>query len=372
MDTFSNPAMVNPQYNSTQQTQPQMMQQGQAPMQQYSHGGGVHPAPHFIPAHFNRDELHALDMAQGSRTHIPGTHTRIYKRLDNMMKHPHALAILKEHIEHGHAEHHAHGEDVREIAHHHNNNGRYGDTEKAYITPHLKQILDHARGGESRNPHDGDPEYFGLNIGNLLSGLKSAASTAAGHVGNFVNKIPEYANNAYNKAQGVYNTVNENPFGHALIEGGKAAIGAKLGGGNMGDALRSGLNTGVHAGFQGQQGPIADAARGAANTIGSGGSLRDAAFGGAHEAASHLPGPAGNIAQGAIRGGYNSGLRGALTGGANTAASHLPDYMQGPARGAINYASQRFATGGPIGARNAHAYMPSALMMQPHEESMPY
>lgn len=127
-----------------------------------------------ILAHFNPKELEAMDAAQGGRTHIPGTKTPHYKRLEIMISAPGGEDMFRKAVE-NHASGGQIGESRRRIDEM-KRKGRFGDTVMAYIGSNTNRVFDKAVKDltgdqrENRNPHTGHPEYYGLS--NFLGGLR--------------------------------------------------------------------------------------------------------------------------------------------------------------------------------------------------------
>lgn len=144
-----------------------------------AHGGHA-TGNHMEEAHFNKDELMAMDLVQGGRIRDPHTGLPVYTKLAHeLLNHP----DQKEHLEHlmelGHMHHAGHethlSHALREAAEH----GRFGDTEIAKIPHSLSTVLDHIVGGPSYN-EDGRKEYF---LGALLSLVTRAIPAIVGAVG---------------------------------------------------------------------------------------------------------------------------------------------------------------------------------------------
>ena len=118
-------------------------------------------------AHFNREELAAMDKVQGGRVRDHRTGLPVYRKLSHLLlNHPDNQEHLEEVIAAGH-EHKAGREthlsrQLEEMREH----GRHGDSELALIPKPLSNMLDHMIGSVSHNPEDGHKEYF---WGSLLS-----------------------------------------------------------------------------------------------------------------------------------------------------------------------------------------------------------
>jgi len=120
-----------------------------------------------VLAHFNKNELGDMDQLQGGRE-IYKNGIPMYAKLSQMMKeHPAMEEHLAEMFQAGIA--HKQGietpvsKHLKKLA----EDGRFGDTEIAYIPEDLSKALDHIIGGEApRNPKDGHKEYF---LGTLAS-----------------------------------------------------------------------------------------------------------------------------------------------------------------------------------------------------------
>jgi hypothetical protein len=127
---------------------------------------------HLELAHFNKPELDALDHIQGKSERVNGV--RVYSRLGTALNHPDMI----HHIHRAHMEHLAH---VKELA----RNGRFGDTEIAWVPKHVLRTFDHSIGGPVRNPRDGKKEYF---LGALLSTISRFAKPAISAIGKMFSK----------------------------------------------------------------------------------------------------------------------------------------------------------------------------------------
>lgn len=172
-----------PQTQSFNPTQPLLQQSGvqppMPPQQQpimsqnnYAHGGQVKShqssrkrSGNQIAVHMSPRELQVLDRIQGSieeKMGPDGKRIRSYGALDNTLRNTH---IMK-HVHHHAEQHRAHGGMLRTA---HEDFGRNGDKELAYIGPHLHKLLDKWAGRKTHNPDDGHPEYFSL--GGAFEGL---------------------------------------------------------------------------------------------------------------------------------------------------------------------------------------------------------
>jgi hypothetical protein len=146
---------------------------------------------HMALAHFNKPELDALDKIQGGSERVNGV--RIYSRLGTMLEHPDA----KHHIRAMHHEHlasggHAVHEQLKHMAH----NGRFGDSEMAYVPKHVLHTFDHSIGGPSINPRDGKHEYF---LGTMLSAISRFARPAISAVSNLFKPAAQSAASSASK-----------------------------------------------------------------------------------------------------------------------------------------------------------------------------
>jgi hypothetical protein len=160
---------AHPQPVPSQWTGPLPQALSHGGMAQEHHGSGSHPQTDgLIAAHFNPRELDYLDHVQGHTLKIGPDQRRSYKPLEGPLANPHIMSNLhvhtREHLANGGAALPMHKAEAAD--------GRNGDSELAYIGPHLRGILDVYAGHKTRNPYDGHPEYFSLS--GLLGGLGSA------------------------------------------------------------------------------------------------------------------------------------------------------------------------------------------------------
>lgn len=177
-------------YNSMQPTTPTMqapVTMDTAGVQTLSHGGRV---PHgMIAVHMSPAELDVLDHQQGHRKYLKDSDIRMYPDLDAVYKNVH---MKKQLVDHARA-HYAAGGHVGHSGHPHErainpHNGRYGDTEVAYIGPHMRHVFDEALGNKiSRNPYDGHREYF--NLWNFLGGVGKGVFNAGKSIWNMASPI---------------------------------------------------------------------------------------------------------------------------------------------------------------------------------------
>lgn len=185
-------------------------------------------------AHFNPQELEVLDEQQGGRTHVPGTKTPHYKKIEIMLSSPGGEEAFRKVFEK-----HASGGQIGESKRHIEElkrKGRFGDNEMAYIGNNTRRIFDRTVKDlsgdhrENKNPHTGHPEYFGL--GSLFSGLKKGVNTAGNMLGQFGNQ----AMNSIEQAApgmmegGLQGMMMGGPEG-ALLGAGMGGVGSMMGGG---------------------------------------------------------------------------------------------------------------------------------------------
>lgn len=144
--------------------------------QSFSHGGQVHPMQRgqrgprgMIAAHFNPQELGVLQHAQGFNERYAPDGIASLKGLEGLVGNPHIKNHIHRHLAQG-------GMGAMSPAN--SQDGRHGDTELAYIGPHLRELLDKAAHHRTHNPTDGHPEYFSL--GGLFSGLGNAITSIPG------------------------------------------------------------------------------------------------------------------------------------------------------------------------------------------------
>jgi hypothetical protein len=127
-------------------------------------------------AHFNKPELEALDKFQGKSERINGI--KVYSKLKHIMETP----GLEDQI---HKDHHEQmlngGREFHEKLHGLAKNGRFGDTELAYISKPLMHRLDKSIGGPSINPRDGKHEYF---LGTMLGSMSKYLTPALAKMSN--------------------------------------------------------------------------------------------------------------------------------------------------------------------------------------------
>jgi hypothetical protein len=135
-------------------------------------------------AHFNKPELDVLDRMQGKQEKINGI--RVYSKLSHLMEDP----DLEEQIHRDHQEHMENGgHELHHKLHDMAKDGRFGDTEIAYISKPLMHRLDRSIGGPSINPRDGKHEYF---LGTMLESMSKYLNPA-------MERIGTGATNAYRK-----------------------------------------------------------------------------------------------------------------------------------------------------------------------------
>ena len=122
-------------------------------------------------AHFNPHELHELDHLQGSIQRNARDGRRSYGHLEEVLKNPHIMGAVHQRAAH----HRANGGRMQTA---HESYGRNGDTELAYIGPTTRHLFDAFLGHQSRNPHDGHPEYWGLD--DIFGGIGDALGAIPG------------------------------------------------------------------------------------------------------------------------------------------------------------------------------------------------
>lgn len=184
-------------------------------------------------AHFNPQELEVLDEQQGGRTHVPGTKTPHYKKIEIMLSSPGGEDAFRKVFEK-----HAAGGQIGESKRHIEElkrKGRFGDNEMAYIGKNTRRIFDRTVKDlsgdhrENKNPHTGHPEYFGL--GNVFSGLKKGFNTA----GNMLGQVGNQAMSTLGQAApgmlqgGLQGLMMGGPEG-ALMGAGMGGLGSLMGG----------------------------------------------------------------------------------------------------------------------------------------------
>lgn len=312
----------------------------------YADGGNVHERKEpremevmesmYIPAHFNKGELHGLDEAQGVRTNFPGTNIRVYKRLHQLFKdNPDLIEEIKGMVHGNHQQQYAHGGSVQDDIEELSRNGRYGDTEMAFITPQLRDILDTIRGHSSKNPHDGSPEYFSLNFGGALDALKGAARSAWGGIKKYAPEVGHYA--------GVIGNQMLDDYGGQLVQGAaekNPLLGMAAGLGLEGARRGAGFLQGMGSGAEGGQGQFDRYAQDAAKGIGgasaaysSGASPQEAIASGAKAAIGSREGMGADLGRyAADQYGRTGNIRDTAFGTANQATNYLPQQVQSIAR----------------------------------------
>lgn len=203
----------------------------------------------FLLAHFNPRELEGLDHLQGGRHYEGNTEIPTYRHLEEKFKDPHfKKRVIDEY------EHHRRGGTVGEImieAERMKHKGRHGDSEMAFIGPHMESVFNHLLGTDkhkNRNPHTKKPEFFGLS--NFLGGLKHTFAPVGRAIGSVGSDVMHTAQKALPGAMS------------GAIQGGMmggpegALAGAAMGG--MGSAMmpqqQMGGQMGGYPGQQQQQG----------------------------------------------------------------------------------------------------------------------
>jgi hypothetical protein len=312
------------------------MQNLSMPVSPYARGGKVKSrrkgGGKGILVHMNKKEIRELSRLQGGEDRdengIPH-----FTNLDSVTQNPHILSAIAHHA----AEHHAHGGGVGDnyspsyskIAH----LGEHGDTELAYITPHVKHVFDHMIGGPSRNPHDGRPQYF---LGSLMGGLSKAIAPALGSIGRSVmpalsgmagkaaSSLGGLARSAMPAIQSglsgaLKSATSVNPeTGMSPLFSGAMSLGQGLmSGQGFGKSLAGAANSAT----QGINDPVANAIRGASGSYMQGNSMRDAAM---HGVNAGTEGMENNPLARAARGFAGSQLR-----GEDLRSSFGNSYMQG-------------------------------------------
>lgn len=229
--------------------------------QQLKTGGRVRSRHHkMIAAHFNPEELHVLDQLQGSIERSKKDGRRSYPKLDAVLANPHISGAVHHHSTR-HMAHGGHMEPARPQY------GMHGDTEIAYIGPHLRHLLDRYAGHKTQNPIDGHPQYFSLSglfsgLGNAISGgFNKLTGMLPGPVGNFLNQgvnalggiartaLPGLAETAGNAIGGAFGAPEAGGLiGGLLNQAGGSALNS-LGvpqagqGSQMGESIGQGINT---------------------------------------------------------------------------------------------------------------------------------
>ncbi len=313
--------------------------------QNRSHGGRA--KSNMIPAHFNREELDVLDHLQGGRKEHNGF--RSYNELDKIMSNPH----MSENIHHHIRKHHASGGSSYSSNQMHNmaSEGRNGDTEMAFIGPHMHQILDRFAGGPTHNPVTGKPEYFSL--GNTLSGLWDGIKGAGSTLWNGVKGALPALGGAAGTALGGY-------FGGPAGAGAGASLGGALGTGlsslggsdtpspqsqGISQNISNGINSYMGGASPSQAlgqtvsgigdqygGGFGEGLKGFGQGLQSGQGFGQAAQQGGQQAFDKMGGMQGlqsmgrNVLSGAQQGFQNGGVQGALSGGYNSGRNELGSF----------------------------------------------
>lgn len=146
----------------------------------------AHKEPAMVLAHFSKQELNDLDRLQGKKLLDPRTGIRHYRDLGNVFKNPH---IKHTTLLHARA-HHAKG--GRASLNKMKKEGRFGDTEMAYIPRQFADHLDQMIGGKSINPHSKHREYF---LAGLMGGIgKMVAGAGMNTLSNSYNQQPQQQN----------------------------------------------------------------------------------------------------------------------------------------------------------------------------------
>lgn len=192
---FSAPSSMQPQYNMPQS---------------YAHGGRPKRGK-MVMAHMSPKELNVLDHIQGKQERCPRSNMRSYSHLEELLKNPHILHKVHQHVQH-HCQggmayaHGGHVYDGHPEGHAMASNGIHGDTELAMIGPHTHRVFDGLSrmhgysAGDLVNPHDGRPQYWSL--GNTLSGMYNAVT-------GLPNTIKQGAEDLYNTGkQGIQGAGN--------------------------------------------------------------------------------------------------------------------------------------------------------------------
>lgn len=258
-----------------------------------------------VIAHFNPQELHALDHLQGHQERCGKTGLRSYSGLEELLKNPHIVQNV-----HKSARRHAEGGGIHTIPElrHLAEGGRNGDTELALIGPHTHHLFNQLAGHSTVNPHTGHPEYWSL--GNALSGawdtIKGAGSGAwdavkgagrsllpvAGHaLGTMAGGA---AGGALGGAAGNWlgsqlGGDESSPGAQALSQGAQNAFNAYRGGASAGQALGHGVG---HAGSR-LGGGLGTAMQGAGSALRQGQGLGGALSRGAASGFNHMGGTQG-------------------------------------------------------------------------------
>ena len=319
------------------------MQNLSMPVSPYAHGGKVKKGRKGggkgILVHLNKKEIRELSRLQGGEERDENGVPH-FTQLDSVTQNPHIMSAIAHHAR----EHHAMGGSVgdhyspsyEKIAH----LGEHGDTELAYITPHVKQMFDHMIGGPSRNPHDGRPQYF---LGSLLGGLSKAIAPTLGSIGkaampmlgNIGSSLGGVARNAASSLGGMARqampaiqnglsgalksatAVNPETGMSPLFSGAMSLGQGLMSGQGFGKSLAGAANSAT----QGMNDPLANAIRGASGSYMQGNSLRDSAM---HGVNAGTEGMENNPLARAARGFAGSQLR-----GEDMRSSLGNSYMQG-------------------------------------------
>ena len=242
--------------------------------QSYAHGGRTKRGK-MVMAHMNSKELDVLDHIQGKQERCPRSNMRSYSHLEELLKNPHILHKIHQHVQHhshgGHA--YAHGGEVHggqaSAA-----DGVHGDNELAMIGPHTHQVFDHlARmqghaAGDLVNPHDGRPQYWSLR--DTLGGVWNGIRGGIGSVGDALSSGARTVGNALSLGARTAGEIGQQGFdkGQKFLQDNPGILQAV---GSAGNKILPGLEkAGIEAGTQ-RFGPLGGlAAAGVGSLAGSG------------------------------------------------------------------------------------------------------
>lgn len=288
-----------------------------------AHGGQVKHRK-MIKAHFNPKELDIMDHLQGHTERCPRTGLRSYRPFEELIKNPHIVATIHNHMRKHHAMgghqsmHPHHAMRGHESLQHLAAEGRHGDREIGLIGPHTKHLFDHlATGGHTPlNPYTDLPEYWSLKdaLSGAWNAIKGVGSTIAPYAGTAIGGLfggPAGAAAGMAAGQGLSKLLgggeNASPAVQALGQGAQKAydayrgglspqqalahgtqyIGGRMGGGlgkalqgfgsaySQGQGFGSSLGQGARTGFEqmGGTGGLMNAAKNIASSYGSQGGL---------------------------------------------------------------------------------------------------
>jgi len=212
-----------------QQAAPQLLAHGGMASDYYSGGEDEQPShhsdtDHLIKAHFNPEELKYLDHIQGATVKEGHPRLRSYADLDKVVVNPHVMSNVHMHTR----EHLAAGGPAQPMGRAEASDGINGDTELAYIGPHLHHLLDVYAGQKTRNPYDGHPQYFSL------SGLLGGLGKAIGGIPLIGGALSSVAQNVLPMAGTALGTMMGGPMGGMLGSQGASMLSNSMFGGQGG------------------------------------------------------------------------------------------------------------------------------------------